>query len=413
MKNLFVVFKFELLGFLKKKAFIVSTILLCLILALGLSAPTIKDAFFSSSNKEDNVEGGDFKNSNRAYGYIDTNNYVTNIDDVKGNFLIGELKKVKSVDELEQKVNSEELEAGYIIDGAIKYKYVVKNNKMLDSSRATFENALVKAYQIKGFKERGIEYNQVVDLITPTIESETKILGKDSVSNYLYTYILVFGLYFMIIFYGQVIATSVASEKSNRTMEVLITSTKSRNLIFGKVLGGALAGFIQFGLVILTAMIAYKLNAKAWNNKLDFIFDIPLEVLLNFSVFGILGYLFYAFIYGALGALVSRTEDVSSSASPITVLFVGVFFISIMGMQNTESVLLKVASFLPFSSFMAMFVRISMGNVSSIEIIISLVILLVSTVLIGVLGAMIYRMGTLMYGNPVKLKDAIKLLGKK
>lgn len=172
----------------------------------------------------------------------------------------------------------------------------------------------------------------------------------------------------------------------------------------------SLAGAIQFGLIILTGVIVYNLNAAAWNNNLDFIFKIPGNVLMTFSIFGILGYLFYSFMYGALGALVSRTEDISTSSTPITIVFVMVFMISIIGMQNTEGIILKIASFVPLSSFMAMFVRVSMGTVTNFEVIISLAILAVSTALIGFIASKIYRMGTLMYGNPVKLKDAIKIL---
>ncbi|MEJ6951859.1 ABC transporter permease, partial [Natronospora cellulosivora (SeqCode)] len=315
-----------------------------------------------------------------------------------------------STNELEEKVISGEFDGGYIIEDYTSFNYVVRNNEMLDNNRSIFRTALANSYRVIGFEERGIEYSMVADLITPNIQSDIIVLGTDSASNYLYTYILMFGLYFVILLYGQLTATAVASEKSNRTMELLVTSTRSRNLIFGKVLGGALAGALQFGLIIFLAKLAYDLNASAWDNRLDFIFNIPSEVLLAFSAFGILGYLFYSFIYGALGALVSRTEDVNSSATPITIIFIGVFLVSVMGMQNTEGILLRVASHIPFSSSMAMFVRISMGSVSTIEILLSLLILLVSTVLVGIVGAMIYRMGTLMYGNPVKLKDAIKLL---
>lgn len=405
MKGLFTVFKFELMGFLKKKSFIVSTVLICLIIAIGLSIPTIQDTFFSASKKENTQ---DLENSKLMYGYV--NQGIINMEDIKKYFSRGELIEVNSMDELEEKVNSGEFETGFIIEEPTQYAYVVKNNEMIDNSQYAFEEALTEVYRINELEKRGIDYGQIVDVMEPTIESKTIVLGKDSARNYIYTYILVFGLYFMIILYGQLIATSVASEKNNRTMEVLITSTKSSNLIFGKILGGALAGAIQFGLIIVTAMLVYNFNAAAWNHQLDFVFRIPVEVLLKFSAFGILGYLFYSFIYGALGALVSRTEDVSSSATPVTLIFMAVFFVSITGMRMPDSILLKIASFLPVSSFMAMFVRISMGSVSNIEVVISLIILLVSTILVGILGAMIYRMGSLMYGNPIKIKEAIKLL---
>ena len=407
MEDFLIVLKFELMNFLKNKTFIISTLIISLMIIIGLSIPTIQDTFFNSSKEKSALEDN---NENKLYGYINQNKVISNIEDLEEEFTSGKLMEFNNLDDLENQVNSGEIEAGYIIKSYTKYEYLVKNNEMMDSNRFDFEKALVKTYRIKELEERGIEYSEVEDLILAEIEHDIKVLGKDSASNYMYTYILVFGLYFMIILYGQLIATSVASEKSNRTMEVLVTSTNSRNLIFGKVIGGALAGGIQFGIVILIGIITYNLNSAAWNNSLDFIFKIPGNVLLTFSIFGILGYLFYSFIFGALGALVSRTEDISSSSTPVTIVFIIVFMISMMGMQDTEGTLLKVASFIPLSSFIAMFVRVSMGSVSNMEVIISLTILAISTGVIGVLASAIYRLGTLMYGNPVKIKNAIKLL---
>lgn len=409
MKDFLTVLRFELFNFYKNKAFIISTLVVCLLLSLGLSYPTIKDALFPSTSEEE-VGLGESIDGDQIYGFVDINSSISNKDDLLEGFLQGQLMEIDSIEGLEAKVDSGEFEGGYLIETPIKYIHVVKNNEMMSSSRFAFEEALTRAYRMNEFESRGIEYNEVEDLIYVPIEQDIKVLGKDSANNFIYTYILIFGLYFIVVLYGQLIAVSVASEKSNRAMEVLITSTSSKNLIFGKVIGGALAGITQFAIVIITALIAYKFNAAAWDNALDFVFKIPIDVILTFSVFGILGYLFYSFIYGALGALVSRTEDINASATPITLIYVGVFMIAVMGMQNTEGIILKVASFVPLSSFMAMFVRVSMGTVSTIEVIISLGLLVISTVLIAILASMIYRMGTLMYGNPIKLKNAIKLL---
>jgi ABC-2 type transport system permease protein len=364
--------------------------------------------FVSGFGKEG--ETGEKEEDVRLYAYIDVNNEIVNIDELKENFSRGELEELSSIEILKEKVNSEEYEAGFVIKSYTEYDYVVKNNKLYENDNSSFEYALKKAFRIHKFEEMGMNYEDVEGLINPEIKSETIILGKDSASNYLYTYLLTFGLYFLIILYGQFTATAVATEKGNRTMEILITSTKSRNLIFGKVLGSAAAGVLQFAVILLTAKVFYEINAEAWDYKLDFLFNVPSEVLLNFSIFGILGYLFYSFIFGALGALVSRSEDINSSSTPVTLLFIVVFFVTAMGMQNTEWIILKIFSYLPFSSSMAMFVRISMGTVSNLEIIISLLILIVSTVLVGFFGAMIYRLGSLMYGNPVKLREAIKML---
>lgn len=413
MKNFLTVLKFELMNFMKNKTFIISTLIICLVLVVVVSIPTIKNTFFNSTDDgevSDGVDNEVVDMGDGKYGYLDNTNGQVDKETLKENFHAGELIIVKDLKELEEKVNSGEFDAGYILKSPEEFEYVVINNQMMDFKSSYFEEALITTIRIDGFSERGIDYGQVADLVHPMVVSETRVLGKDSVRNYMYTYILVFGLYFMIMLYGQLIATSVASEKSNRAMEVLVTSTKTSYLIFGKVLGGALAGVIQFGLVLLTGGIAYKLNASAWDNALDFIFKIPGSVLLAFSVFGILGYLFFAFIYGALGALVSRTEDISASATPITMVFIAVFMVSVLGMQNTDGLILKIASIVPFSSFMAMFVRVSMGSVSNLEVIVSLGLLAGTTCLIGILASRIYRAGTLMYGNRVKLKDVFKLL---
>lgn len=408
MKGFFIVLKFELLNVIKNKAFIISTLIICILLFGGLSAPTIRDTFFNSSKNGGIKENED--DSSNKFGVVNRDDSGVNTVDYLSSFQEGELTQFSNDKELKDKINKGEIKSGVIINSSTNYEYIVNNNEMNNNMKFAFEDALIKTYRIKGLAAMDLKYDEVEELFTPPIKSNTIVLGKDSAKNFLYTYILVFGLYFMIMLYGQLIASGVASEKSNRSMEVLITSTKSQNLIFGKVLGGALGGAIQFSIVLITAFVAYSINATAWDNNLDFIFNIPGSVLLTFSIFGILGYLLYAFIYGALGALVSRTEDISSSSTPITLLFIGVFMISITGMQFPDGLLLKVASFVPLSSFMAMFVRVSMGNVSTIEVGISLIILLLSTIGVGLLASAIYRMGTLMYGNPVKLKSILKLL---
>jgi len=346
------------------------------------------------------------------YGFLIQDKSI-DLEEIKAQLPNSNIILAKDVEDLKDLVVSDNVSAGFIINSPTKYEYLVKNTSMHDNTRYKVENVLLAIYRNNSLLEKGMDPNQVSEIYNVEMEYELSVLGKDSMKNYLYTYILMFGLYFIIMFYGQLIATSVASEKSNRTMEILVTSTDTKSLIFGKVLAGALAGIIQFGTIIIVAIITYKANVQAWDHNLDFVFNIPMNVLLAFSIFGILGYLFYLFIYGAIGALVSRTEDVNTSATPLTLVFMAAFFISMAGLTSPDMLLLKVASFVPFTSFMAMFVRVSMGNVSMIQVIISLVLLGGSTVVTGIFGAKIYRLGTLMYGNPVKITKAIKLLKDK
>ena len=127
-------------------------------------------------------------------------------------------------------------------------------------------------------------------------------------------------------------------------------------------------------------------------------------------MFGIGGFLFYAFLYGALGALVSKTEDVNKSIGSLQMLVMIVYFVVLFSLDNVDGTLMKVCSFLPVSSYSAMFVRIAMGNVEVWEIAVSFVILVVSTIGVGWLASKIYRMGTLRYGNPISIKNALKNL---
>lgn len=410
MKNLGTVFKFELFNIINKKAFKVSTLILSIIIAIGLTIPTIASVLGSPIFGEKEVTNeGNVESSKIKYGVILEDNSV-DISSLQSHLAGVELVNIASQEDLRKKVLSGDIQTGFIVKSPTQYEYLVKNTSMLDSNKNLFEGALLNIYREKTILAKGIDYTEVQEVYNTPIKSEIKVLGKDGVKNYFYTYILIFGIYFIILFYGQMIATSVASEKSNRSMEILVTSTSTNSLIFGKVLAGALAGILQFATIILVAFISYKLNINAWDNNLDFLFDVPGNVLGIFSLFGVLGYLLYLFIYGAIGALVSRTEDINTSSTPITLLFIGAFFVSMIGLNNPDMMLVKVASFVPFTSFMAMFVRVSMGTVPIIQIAISLLILLATTIATGIFGSRIYRLGTLMYGNPIKITRAFKML---
>ena len=231
MREFFIVLKFEFLNFVKNKAFIISTAILLAMIVLGLSFPTIKDTFFSDGSQE----GQSIEEELGRFAYIDRSGGKVDMELLKESFPAGKLKEFTSREEVEKEVEEGKIEAGFIIEDSLKYKNIIKNNEMMSFSQGIFEEALIQTYRIKELQARGIEYSQLGDLIEPQVDVDTVILGKDSANNFLYTYILVFGLYFIILMYGQLIASGVASEKSNRAMEVLVTSTDSKNLIFGKV----------------------------------------------------------------------------------------------------------------------------------------------------------------------------------
>lgn len=417
MKQFFNVLSFELSGYFKNKTYTISTIILSLLLIVGLSLPSIFDmskVIPSLQNDNENVQSIDKVSEEDKTNFIivDNNNVLGNLDILETTFPNSKWTKVESSDEAKDIVKSGKSEAAFILDSLNKYSYLVNNLGFNDTNQVIFENLLVSLNQQFYATENNLDINDFQSAITPSFDSNITILGKDSSNNFFYVYILIFVMYMMILLYGQLIATSVTSEKSNRAIEVLITSVNSNSLIFGKVIAATLAGFIQIGIVLASGIITYSLNSKAWNGLLDNIFKIPTNILLTFIIFGSIGYLSYSFIFGALGALVSKTEDISSSIAPITIIFMVGFFISMFGLTNSDTLLVKIASFIPFTSSMTMLVRVALGSVSNFEIIISLLILVVSTILTAFGAAKIYRLGTLMYGNPIKLKNALKWFKK-
>lgn len=403
MKQFFTVLRFELNNYFKNKSYLLTTIIISLLLIIGLSIPSFFDTG-NIFNKSDND-----KNTIVIY---DKNHTLDGIDELKPYFQNTEIIAVDTEEEAKEKVDNKAADAGFIINSFDNYTYLVCNRGFDDNNQQCFEQAISKIFRSYYLTSQGLNAEEIESIFNIPIDSEVEILGKDSVNNYIYTYALIFIIYIIVITYGQLIATSITSEKSNRAIEVLVTSTSSNSLIFGKVIAGSIASLIQVGIIIASGLLSYKANSSAWGNKLDMIFDIPSEVLICFALFGILGFSFYSFIFGTLGALVSKTEDISKSIMPVTMIFIVVFILTISNLTHVDGTLMKILSYIPFSSLIAMFTRSAMGTVSILEISVSLIILILSTILTGILASKIYRRATLMYGNPIKLSKALKWIKK-
>ena len=144
------------------------------------------------------------------------------------------------------------------------------------------------------------------------------------------------------------------------------------------------------------------------------IFDMPLYLLVYMLIFFVLGFFIYAFLYGAIGSTASKVEDINTSVMPLTLLFIAGFLIVMFSMQggNVDSLLMRICSYVPFTSPMAMFTRIAMSTVPFYEIVISIAVLVVSVFGIGVISAKIYRVGVLLYGTKPKIGSILKAVRK-
>lgn len=412
MKQFGKILKFELKGYMRNKVFVGITIFLVVAIAIVMFIPNIIAAFESD---EGDVTPTDLPT---MLVYAEDENLSAIVKEYFGNAFVDYNVKVAegSVEDLKDDIISGNAECAFVMNSASSYTYYVNNLSMYDSNTAIADTVLQEVYRINAMVQNGLTPEQAGEIMSVQIESGTETLGKDQMQNFFYTYIMIFALYMVILLYGQMVATNVATEKSSRAMEVLVTSAKPTSMMFGKVLASCIAGFSQLVLVFGTAILLYNVNKEALSNPLiASIFDIPIELFIYLIVFFVLGFLIYAFMFGAIGSTASKLEDINTSVMPITFLFIIAFMVVMFSMSSgsVDNTAMLVCSYIPFTSPMAMFTRICMSTVAWYEIAISIAILIGSTVGIGVLSAKIYRVGVLLYGMPPKFSNIMKTVFKK
>lgn len=409
MKKFGVIFQYELMNYIKNKSYVITTVIIALVAGIIMFVPNFIDiGSVTGENKNDVSDENSGADSDSTILVYDKSGMVTDISFIQNFYHDDAIKRASGENELVDKVKADEVSAGFVVNSLTDYDYYVYNQSMTDDNQVVFTQVMTVLNQMVYCQKNGIDYASLTQAFNPQIDCHENILGKDMGSNYWYCYGLVMIIFMIIIMYGSMVATSVTQEKSNRTMEVLVTSVDTNLLFFAKVLAGAVAALIQSAVMLGTVLISYKINQDKWGGMLNMVLDIPANVLVVFALFGIGGFLFYTFIYGAMGALVSKTEDINKSAGGVQMVIMIVYFITLASLTDVDGIMIKVTSFLPVSSYSAMFARVAMGSVNTWEIVVSFIILVASIVVVGIIGAKIYRMGTLRYGNPIKLSNAFK-----
>ncbi len=418
MKQFGKILKFELKNYITNKIFIGVTIFLVLIIAIVMFIPRVLEGVDNAQNTESTVTGDEQSadESGRPVMLVVCENAE---DAVAVRTAFSEAFSEYEVriseadtDEIEEQVVSGKAECAFVMDNLISYKYYVNNLSMYDTNESTADEVLKNVYQISEMKKAGLQDEQAQAVLSVQVKHEVVSFGKDTIKNYFYTYIMVFALYMVILLYGQMVATNVASEKSSRAMELLITSARPVSMMFGKVLSSCIAGFVQLAIVFGSSFLFFNFNKSYWidNSIMVSIFDMPLSLFIYMLIFFVFGFLIYAFLYGAIGSTASRLEDINTSVMPVTLLFIIAFMVVMYSMASdtVDNVLMRVCSYIPFTSPMAMFTRIAMSTVPFYEVLISIIILIASVIGTGVLAAKIYRVGVLLYGTPPKPKEILK-----
>ncbi|MGM9800801.1 MAG: ABC transporter permease [Candidatus Limisoma sp.] len=297
-------------------------------------------------------------------------------------------------------------------------------------------SALTEAVRQEKFRRYNIpELNNIIDDIQQTVDVATVRWTdegeQESLTDVatLVGMILTFLIYMFVLSYGAMVMQSVIEEKTNRIVEVMVSSIKPLQLLFGKIIGVGLVGLFQmliWGLLlssivgIITAVTGIDVGADpaaaaaATDDGAMELFNqlatLPIaEIVILFVLYFIGGYLLYASMLAAFGAAVNDQQDSGQFMMPVMLVMVFAFYAGFYGAQNPEGPLAFWTSFIPFTSSIVMMVRIPFG-VPFYQIAISVATLYATVFAMLWVSAKIYRIGILIYGKKPSFKDFYKWL---
>lgn len=452
------VFGFTFIQYIKTKSFIIGTIVICLIVALLAAGANILPSLMSG--EEDVVDGGETQPSTTSAVYIYDNCDILTDEDMA------------SLESMGLKIAQTELSADEMID-----RLVTAKDESMVSVSAQEADGVVMGYTVKTYYSPDAD-GGAVDFITIAVQqvvnyrnmlncgispenyaasqryiTTSKIAaGNDewnifeSAINYFVPIIVSLVLFLLIFVYGQTVAQSIATEKTSRVMELLLTSVRPLAVVIGKVLAMGLVSVLQFILMILVGAGAFMATApfgiggkimdmmnstEALTGEGAMIVEAVentvgnigvLEIILILVMF-ILGFLFFALIAALVGASVSRMEDLTAAMQPYSILgVVGLYLAYFPIIANVESMETGAAAvnpvqifsyYFPLSSPFALPSALLLGTMDIVQVIIAVLILAVFVVLVAMLVAKVYEAIILHNGNRIKFGDMIKMAGRK
>lgn len=435
MSKTFLIIQREFTTRVKKKSFIIMTILSPFLMAALVFVPiwlaTIEDdeqkniaVYDSTSIYADlfkNDEAYRFERvadpNNPAY-YSDTTRYEAVIA-ITGN-LSREPNQITIISHKE------------VSPGLVRYAESVVNEKVRKDK--------LEASGVEGLEEliEDIENDVTVTTQKRTAEGETTTSSTAIAMGV--GFILTFLIYMFVISYGGMVMSSVMEEKTNRIVELMVSSVKPFQLMMGKIIGISLVGFVQlfiWGLMLIgilyLAGVVFGLDATAGGGAMmaadpamqemasaavssnegaqeifSALVNLPYaELTILFILYFIGGYLLYASFFAAIGASVNEQEDSSQFMMPVMLIMVFGLYAAMGSIENTDGPLAFWSSIFPLTSPIVMMVRIPFG-VPLWQEILSVGLLYLTALFFVWGGARIYRVGILMYGKKPSVKEMIK-----
>ena len=272
------------------------------------------------------------------------------------------------------------------------------------------ETTLQRVKESLATLELGLDEAELADIYAPIsfdTESAASSLTPDRTEEETFqaqaiVYVLLFVIYISVIMYGTMIATEVATEKSSRVMEILVSSVHPIVQMFGKIIGIAGVALLQVLSIVIGVGLGFLIRGSS--EQASFITEflgssLPYDLLIYAFIFLALGFLLYGSIAAMLGSLVSRVEDVNTLIQPLIYMVMIAFFIAIYGLSNPDSIVVTVSSWIPFFSPIIMFLRFGLLAIPVWEVVLSFGVMIASIVVFSIFAANVYKGGVIMYGS--------------
>ena len=405
MRDLWTVTEFTMKEMLRRKSFIISTLIILVIIIVGINIPNILKLFTDGSETGERLLIVD--SSNVFEGNL------SSLEQMNTGYEVQISNEDISFDDIKSKIENKEIDDAIIVeqtDNNIKIRYIVESTTMMAGVPENVISAINTIYSNMQINKLQLTPEQIAS-ITPNFEYSLEQTEEQEVQgNVLAIMLLSIVLFYAIYFCAYQVSSSITTEKTSKIMETLVTSTSPKTIVLGKTVGIGIVGLLQVCLLVAVALItAYTcLEPGTLDSILDMSNFTPYLAIITIIYF-ILGYVAYALMYALTGSTVSKPEDIQSANGPVAIIAVIGFYLSYFTMMNPTSDLNVFASMLPISSPFCMPFRIMMGLASTTDVVISILILLVTIFIIAKVAIKIYSNAILNYGTKMSFADLIKV----
>jgi len=416
MRNIFIVLKHEYLQRVRKKSFIIMTLLGPLL--VGLFYGGIAYVSMSQMSSKDNQKVGVIDPANHLNQHIDSQSLFT-------------FDFIQAPKQAQKALNDGQLDVLLSIDSLKRDSIQITSKSSLSiTDKQSLSKIVSEQYFNNALYTLGLNQNEL-DSLKPSIHIKDQLSNGKSSATEIKSgigYLGAFIIYLFIFMYGVMIMKSVSDEKSNRIVEIIISAVKPFELMMGKILGVALVGLTQFiAWITLSGLLLTVLGIALGSSEIGHtatqssqaIGDTILnqlsalnypKIIFGFAAYFIGGYLLYASLFAAIGSAVDNDTETQQFMFPVSMpLIFGLVIAQVAVINNPNSDLAVWCSMIPFTSPVVMMVRLPF-DIAWSEIILSLSCLLACFILIVWLAARIYRIGILSYGQKASYKQLFKWL---